>query len=140
MVDAYNISALDLAVTFRRELPSYIKSIFEKIKDQIEDLNFMFLNLTSLLSETGILLFLTEEQKEESNILTSLVEFYEEESIKMHLEIDLEETRQFTAEELEKTIIDLHAKINLEDLDRIYKFLNRIQNDLDQLRRNLILK
>ncbi|MFW9971979.1 MAG: hypothetical protein ACFFDF_17450 [Candidatus Odinarchaeota archaeon] len=138
MINDYQSSPLYLAVTARRELPSYRRSIFEKIKEQIEDLNFIFINLTSLLSEKGVLLFLTGQQQEESKVLISYLRSYEEEKIKNYLKIDLEETRQFTAEELEKAMIDLYTKIKIEDLDKIYNFLNRIQNDLDQLRRKLI--
>jgi len=137
IIDDYNISVLNLAVEMRRELPTWRKSLIDKIKEHIEDLNFISVNLTSLLSDEGILLFLSEDQKEEVISLTIQVEHYKEENTRAYLEIDIEEDRQFGTVELEKALTDLHNNINSEDLDLIYNFLNDIQNDLEQLKRNL---
>lgn len=140
VIDNYSIDPLALAVSMRRGLPSWRSSLIHQIEDYIDDLNFVSENLSKLISNKGILLFLFEDQRKRNAIFTSsLFKIYREEIIKNRLKINLKEDHQYKVEILEQTLVNISNQIKIEDLDMIYDLLNNIQNDLELLKREIEL-
>lgn len=133
----YNIPIEVLKEGFRREHPNYLRSLKNELKKQIHDLDFIAKNVVGILSQSGMILFLTKEQSQRANRLSSHFKRYRNYKIEEALNLKLKNIDSLDLEKIQLTLQTLFNLIDSIKLKEIDEFLNEIQVYIETVRNDL---
>jgi hypothetical protein len=131
------ISPQNLALQVRRELPEYKITLLEKIKRFFFDLNFIAENITSLLNNNGIFIFLNKAQIQRAHPFREYIKQFKSERLREKLKLNLKEIDTFDVNELEELLNRLCIQIDRNRFDQLRVFLQEINTVLENFKRDL---
>ncbi len=126
-IEYYNIPIEVLTEGMRRDYPNYLRSLKYELKKLIQDLDFIAQNVINVLSQSGMIIFLTNEQSQRGKGLSRHFIRYRNYKIEETLDLKLKDIDTLNLDSIRLTFKNLINLIDLDKLKEINEFLGEIQ-------------
>lgn len=138
-INTYNIPIEVLIEGLRRESPDYLRSLKYELIKLIQDLDFIAQNVVNILSQSGMIIFLPNEQSQRGKGLSRHFIRYRKYKIEETLNLKLRDIDTLNLDSTRLTFKNLINLIELDKLKEIIEFLGEIQEYIEFMSNDLII-